>query len=359
MGSAPVALGLPIQSNNDPTEYPEIFKHVNNYFTQNRRFEQGKMLGRGSFGGAFIFNELDANGEFLRKVVVKTSLDPWSDLATLNEIQHLTAVRGAEHIVRLLCSVPDVPGLDRAAFVMDYVEHGTWGDALARVRAVNQRIPNRMLWGIFLIAVARAVAGMAYPRGAEADAPPWREQIIDGQAPSLIAHNDMNLGNVVVGAWDRTDEEHRLCPITKLIDFGCADTLVPGEEAGGNLAAVRSNINDIGRVMRWLISGVPDFTIAPAIIGGGDPPRTIECRTHAGLDDPGLTDELRFLVRRCCATNAADVPSLREVLGACENAVRNHTAQDYAHLGPAAAVYERDAAVAYLVQMCILDAPLS
>ncbi|KAI1637351.1 hypothetical protein F4809DRAFT_604906 [Biscogniauxia mediterranea] len=34
---------------------------------------------------------------------------------------------------------------------MDYVEHGTWADILARFRAARQTLPNSLPWGVFLV----------------------------------------------------------------------------------------------------------------------------------------------------------------------------------------------------------------
>ncbi|RYP13473.1 hypothetical protein DL765_006886 [Monosporascus sp. GIB2] len=36
-----------------------------------------------------------------------------------------------------------------------------------------------------------------------------------GEAPSMLAHQGITLKNTVVGAWDKTDPEHRFSPITR------------------------------------------------------------------------------------------------------------------------------------------------
>ncbi|KAI1873694.1 uncharacterized protein JN550_002963 [Neoarthrinium moseri] len=135
----------------------------------------------------------------------------------------------------------EVPIADRT-ILMEWLEHGTLGDFITRIRTRPKPLPNRLLWR-FLGCLVRIVIAMAYPP----DRPPpvgssQRSEALNyirvGEAarPSLLQHNDLHDSN--------TDMEHNITPILKLIDFGSAVEL-PSLD-GDPLYGVRSNLMDVG-----------------------------------------------------------------------------------------------------------------
>ncbi|RYP53171.1 hypothetical protein DL768_001764 [Monosporascus sp. mg162] len=356
-------------------EYARLLAEVHEYFTSRHRFKGGREIGSGAYGAAIAYTETltegageggsgngsgDAGrrdtGRRTRRVIVKVAFDADSDASVANEARHLAAVRGAEHIVRLLYEGPTAAQvLSRRTLVEDLEEYGDWETILGRFIAAGRRIPNRILWGVFLC-LTRAVIGMAYPRGADADAQPAREEMQDGRAPSTLAHQDITLKNAVVGLWDKTDPEHRFSPITKA-----------------------NNIDQIGRAMLWLAIGHRGYEIEDVEIpkvggddnnnsnGDGDdgeqaeqrPPalRTIQSRTHPHLIDGSIAEDLRTTIRRCRAVDRAKRPGLRELLHICLDAVVTgaRTAADYAYLNKPAPEFEADHMLDWLIQAFILD----
>ncbi|RYP42115.1 hypothetical protein DL767_000480 [Monosporascus sp. MG133] len=358
-------------------EYARLLAEVHEYFTTRHRFKGGREIGSGAYGAAIAYTETltegageggsrngngDAGqrntGQRTRKVIVKVAFDADSDASVANEVKHLAAVRGAEHIVRLLYEGPTAAQvLSRRTLVEDFEEHGDWETILGRFIAAGRRIPNRILWGVFLC-LTRAVIGMAYPRGADADAPLAREETQDGRAPSTLAHQDITLKNTV------------------LIDFGNA-TLLPADAKFGNRVGYLDNIDQIGRAMLWLAIGHRGYEIEDVEIpkvGGDDNNngdgndgeqaeqrspalRTIQSRTHPHLTDGSIAEDLRTTIRRCRAVDRAKRPGLGELLHICLDAVVTgaRTAADYAYLNEPAPEFEADHMLDRLIQAFILD----
>ncbi|KAI1412808.1 kinase-like domain-containing protein [Hypoxylon sp. FL1857] len=303
---------------------------------------------------AILFDEIGRPGEKDRKVVVKVAFDAESEESILNEEQHLRSMQGSEHIVQLLYSGP--LGFHHRAIVIEYIENGHWEDILERFIVGGQRIPNRILWGLFLC-LTRAVIGMAWPQSTGASGQSHREQIREGP-PRRLAHQDFSLQNILVGEWNKDDPEHRFSPITKVIDFGNAAVLPP-EEGLGDYTGVADNIGEIGRVMLWLAIGHRGYEIDEVEVQDrpGLPMRVIESRSHYDLSDGSISDELRFLIHRCRAVDPAERPTLPELLKICENAVLNHTAADYVDLNEPWPEFEHDEALDWIIQRFIFDAP--
>lgn len=61
---------------------------------------------------------------------------------------------------------------------------------------------------------------MAYPPDAVdvdgAEVAVETEFVPDEMDPINLVHRDMHLGNVMIGEFDPSEEEHRLCPIIKV-----------------------------------------------------------------------------------------------------------------------------------------------
>ncbi|KAI0114618.1 kinase-like domain-containing protein [Hypoxylon sp. NC0597] len=333
-------------------EYEKLLREVSSYFIENYQFRNGRPIGSGAYATAIVFDE-DLPGKQSRKVVVKAALNADSDRSIINEDEHLKSVRGAEHTVRLLYS--NILAFSHRAIVIEYIEHGHWEDILGRFISGGQRIPNRVLWGVFLC-LTRAVIGMAWPQYASINDKSQRERIRN-DPPGRLAHQDFSLQNILVGVWKRDDPEHRFSPITKVIDFGNAAVLPP-QEGLGDATGIADNISEIGRVMLWLAIGHRGYEIMECEIQDGPnlPLRTIESRVHYDLSDGSISDQLRFLIRRCRAVNPKERPKLPDLLRVCENAVLNHNAADYADLNQPWPQYEHDHELDRLIQRFILNA---
>ncbi|KAI0387117.1 kinase-like domain-containing protein, partial [Hypomontagnella monticulosa] len=281
----------------------------------------------GAYGSAILFEETLPSGT--RKVVVKVARTEFDNMSIRSEEGFLQSLRGAEHIVQILYSGPGT--FYRSSLVIEFVEHGHWEDIYERIHDAGRSIPNRVLWGIFLC-LTRAVIAMAWPPNRNLGDPIWRETI-QSKDPGLMAHRDFSLGNVLVGAWQKTDPEHRFSPITKVIDFGLAINMTPKEPLG-NRRGIADNIAGIGRVISWLAGRHPAF----------------EDR------DEHLSDELQEMIFRCTDKDVEERPTLEELLEACENVVKNHTATDYQHLP--SGQYEQDHEIDQFIQTFILNADI-
>ncbi|RYP70643.1 hypothetical protein DL771_005356 [Monosporascus sp. 5C6A] len=379
-------------------EYARLLAEVHEYFTTRHRFRGGREIGSGAYGAAIAYTETltedtreggsgNGNGDAgrrnttrrTRKVIVKVAFNADSDASIANEAAHLAAVRGAEHIVRLLYEGPTAAReLSRRTLVEDLEEHGDWETILGRFIAAGRRVPNRILWGVFLC-LTRAVIGMAYPRGADANAPPAREEMQEGRAPSTLAHQDITLKNTVVGSWDRTVPERRFSPITKAINRFRQRGFLPADAEFGDRVGYLDNIDQIGRAMLWLAIGHRGYEIEDAEIpklgdddnnnddGDGDdgeqaeqrPPalRTIQSRTHPHLIDGSIAEDLRTTIRRCRAADRAKRPGLGELLRICLDAVVTgaRAAAEYAYLNEPAPEFEADHMLDWLIQAFILN----
>ncbi|RYP13472.1 hypothetical protein DL765_006885 [Monosporascus sp. GIB2] len=104
----------------------------------------GGEIGSGAYGAAIAYTETLAEGggvgeggsgngdvgqrippQSTRKAIVKVAFDADSDASSANEAAHLAAVRGAEHIVRLLYEGPTAAHApSRRTLVEDLEEHG-------------------------------------------------------------------------------------------------------------------------------------------------------------------------------------------------------------------------------------------
>ncbi|KAI1326271.1 hypothetical protein F5Y16DRAFT_232717 [Xylariaceae sp. FL0255] len=124
-------------------------------------------------------------------------------------------------------------GLGGPAMAMEFLEHGSLQRLRDRVRADfrarnrTPRIPNRILWSIFLCLI-RGNIGMTYPMRQGIPADPRTEQINVPQGQSGVVHNDLTLGNLMLTSYHGPpplgpNTEHKcLGLMCKIIDFGGA-----------------------------------------------------------------------------------------------------------------------------------------
>ncbi|RYP04777.1 hypothetical protein DL765_010064 [Monosporascus sp. GIB2] len=327
-------------------------------------------------GGALLFNERGPDGGFMRQIIVKY-FDPGNDSGEpISELQILDALRGAERLFTFRSSGSESLG---NALILEYIGHGTLHASILRFLEKRRRIPERLIWGVFLC-LTRACVAMRYPAGLPQGALLYRELMpAPGQTgPINIQHNDMHLENILIGDTNMYDMEHRFSPQTKLIDFGYARTHAvipalenlqlagPGMAPGGqnnpaedtpssqkNIYDVATNIQDLATMLRVV------HTYSQLVTVNTGPNNSAVIMTDAGvtvLQAAPITDTLRHLLFRCLAKNAADRPPLREVVQICERQVYYMNEWSYRNLPAEAWVYETDHAIWDALNDIVLNA---
>ncbi|TRX93607.1 hypothetical protein FHL15_005579 [Xylaria flabelliformis] len=327
------------------------------YFAKNHNFELVRRLGLGSGAVALLFKELETQK---RNVVVKFAFSEYehrnqqADDELKNELRWLKILQGAEHIVGLLGQELDGSKVSRPALVLEYVEYGSIQDLCKRMTKRNIRVPNRVLWSMFLCLI-RACIGFAYP--------PWQngehETIpVDGsKKPSSIIHNDLHDENVLIGELMPDSTEHRHAPILKVIDFGKAMQSQPGNW----VTADQTNIQEAARIIAGVVA-MKYSTLRDENMEVEIPDEAGTVRKIVVFTDPALRDStyvlpaLKNLLLLCQAANPRDRPSLQYVLTACENAVRTHTVQNYAEIVDYDNTLESDDAIRSVVQQIVFNA---
>ncbi|KAK9789705.1 putative Protein kinase domain-containing protein [Seiridium cardinale] len=225
---------------------------------------------------------------------------------------------------------------------MEWIENGTLRNFIMKARRQDKPLPNRLLWR-FLGCLLRATTGLAWPNQRTVSGSVKLEVIgspgpaagddDDDPIPSLLQHNDLHDGNIMLGP-ELPDEEHQITPILKWIDFGLAVEMTGG--AWDPQYGVKGNLLDVGLIMCGLIlrrqwdgrtASVPkaisvrndlpqletDAPLFPSARGGPDP-----C--------PGnLDNDLRRVVGWIMATNVSRRPQLEDILDNVLNAIRERT----------------------------------
>lgn len=113
-----------------------------------RRFTQIKPLSHGAEGFSFLVQEVDEDVQPVRKLVIKYARAMGWEPNTQNEKDLMEQMRHAPHVV----SPVDIgtSRLQRVLLVMEYLENGTLNRFMHRVKRRKCRIPNMVLWRIFL-----------------------------------------------------------------------------------------------------------------------------------------------------------------------------------------------------------------
>ncbi|KAI8953137.1 kinase-like domain-containing protein [Xylaria longipes] len=332
------------------------------YFTKHHNFEFERRLGLGSGAVALLFKELEREAPETKKrnVVVKFAFSEYehrnrqADDEIENELKWLKMLQGPEHIVKILGNELDRSKVSRPALVLEYVEYGSIQDLCKRMTARKSPLPNRVLWSMFLCLI-RACVGFAYP--------PWqdgeRETIpTDGiKKPSSIIHNDLHDENVLIGDLMPDVIEHRHAPILKVIDFGKAMVVPPGN----GVTADQTNIQEAARIITGVVA-MKYSTLRDENMEVDIPDETGNVRKIVAFTDPALRDSsgllpaLQNLLLLCQAANPKDRPSLQYVLNACEDAVRTHTAQSYTGIANYDSTLESDDSIRGTIQQIVFNA---
>ncbi|KAI0538444.1 kinase-like domain-containing protein [Xylaria digitata] len=311
-----------------------VANRVKEFFANEPGFVFEKVAGTGAFGVILRFQNKNARPGDYQTIAVKAIA--WSGNND-PEIQNLKSLKWAQHIVTII-QLPFKS--EKTRWIMDntiiteYLENGTLMDLKQRLGQYThppRKLPNRVLWAIFLCLV-RGCVGIAYPPGDLRKTPrgPSDQLLetvpgdIDSHPPKKIEHGDLHEGNIMIGNLD--EDEHSLFPVLKLIDFGLASEI---EEA------VEENIASIGTVMCELIWEARDIN------------QLVNDKQGQNIQDPNLDPDLVMLAAQCIADDPASRPSLSRLLSVIGPKVQ----QKYPHIPD-----ESDSYISGLVQRNVFDA---
>ncbi|KAI0444951.1 hypothetical protein F4803DRAFT_572056 [Xylaria telfairii] len=345
-------------------EEEKVANRVKSFFANEPKYEFEKVAGVGAFAVTLCYRNRDAGPSEYRRIAVKAITGSSADIGS--EIEFLKSLIWAQHIVTII-SIPlqssETRWLKDNTIITEYLENGTLDQLKKRLGRYNhspRKLPNRVLWAIFLCRstkgfilekipaplettllkessntalVARGCVGMAYPPPGPRKAPRGpRDQLLETipdedkyRTPNDLAHGDLHSGNIMLGDLGR--DEHSRFPLLKFIDFGLASR--------GTENAVEENISAIGAVMCELI------------LQSGDIHRLIDDKRGANVQDPDLDPELLMIVAQCVAEEPARRPSLSRLL----SIIRSMLRRTYPDIRE-----ETDAYISELVQNNIFNA---
>ncbi|KAI1326839.1 kinase-like protein [Xylariaceae sp. FL0255] len=339
---------VPIQKSGTKNPLTET-KNIKEHFTS-PWWEFEKLLGSGTYGFAVLLKIPDAIRENVRppggheRMAVKLSLSPLDD-SLRDEINVLRQLHGAKHIVQMLGFCPDVEtavrnrpttgpftqpaatgqrrtvpstwafsgfvGCTGPALALEYLEYGDLLTLYNKCKAKGKRLPNRLLWTLFLC-LLRATVGMAYPKNLPTGFPMTLETIPDKNVvPSRLCHNDLGFRNIMMTAPDDIPE-HSVGVMFKMIDFGLAKDDAMGWRKGIYDAAYN--------VLYFIHLGIPSS--APvAYLGRQTVASSLLAQANRAPPFPWLDPELIDLLAKCMYQDAKYRPPLQGLLEAAIKAV--------------------------------------
>ncbi|RYP55244.1 hypothetical protein DL769_010213 [Monosporascus sp. CRB-8-3] len=229
------------------------------------------------------------------------------DIKLDNEIEVVQRMRGAPHIAQPVHLNPNALNkLSRPYLVVEFVENGTLKEFYDRVIGEEMPLPNRVLRGFFFC---------PYPDRKIPEYPPFTpeqplplEEIPDeddgGNYPrAQWVHGNMTMDNI----YDAEDPEKK--------DIG-----------------VKTNIYDIGRIMRILMTLDDEWDPAPGdvtveIDGVQRTFATAAASLHPASEWPNLDPDLITIVLCCQAVDVDNRPSLEQLMHALNQqaAIKNDT----------------------------------
>ncbi|TGJ87187.1 hypothetical protein E0Z10_g1627 [Xylaria hypoxylon] len=337
-----------------------------------------------------------------RRLAVKRAIGAEAEEDLRSEVVVLKRLRGAEHIVRLIAFHDDRPqaptflndskrvlsslwrattgtpflgqrsnssavydslldGLRGPAVVMEYLENGSLGALLEKLRATDILLPNRVLWS-FCLCVVRACIAHAYPPEGDEDAPNQLERIRRDRPPQMLGHGDIHENNSTSRAifiirapreppHGTNFAEHNLVPALKLIDFGRA------QESERDFKRM---VYDLWLEMLALITRKRSARLPKGMYYGVET-HAVEiqhadamgCPKGNGAAYPTLDDALRHFLACCTIVDRNRRPSLERMLAEA----RRGAAQPAEAYTPNEE-YESDAAIDRLLGRLLLDADM-
>ncbi|KAI1749458.1 hypothetical protein F4782DRAFT_549735 [Xylaria castorea] len=307
------------------------------------------------------FNRTDQSKKRARtsRFVMKRSLAEVGEKNITTEIDALDA------------PAPVIRPLKGPTLLMEWIENGLLWDFYEKRSELDEPLPNRLLWSLFLC-LCRIVVGLAWPprdlgkqvRGKPAleVIPPLNER---GERPpkSRLLHGDFHGQNIMIDKLEPL--EHKSVPLLKLIDFGMSrDLPVRANELQD--IVVKTNIRAIGEVMLGLLRG--NVSGGPGMMDityNGQPrrinsyatdldklstkykaPAVMVAKHQDRIDN--LDPEIRSLVAACVAVRVEDRPNIENLLSIVERNARNKRADDYR--GYKYSNNETDAAIKRIVE---------
>ncbi|KAI0194458.1 hypothetical protein EV127DRAFT_503837 [Xylaria flabelliformis] len=278
-----------------------------------------------------------------------------------NEKNYLQLLQNCQHIVDLVQFPHDPLARTTSSlrahllsesnwFFEEYLENGTltnfierWLETCRTRRLPSTRLPNTLLWSIFLCLV-KAVVAMAWPFQLRHDTP---ESCLLERPISNIQHNDIHDGNLMFG--NETHQEcHTRMPILKLIDFAAAETLEGDQtkkvgDEGPDPEGVSENIFAIGKTMAILV--LPEQSrVLEQIIPERDRdamsfvPFKMNQIASVGVElippnsCPGIDQDLKGLIIACLAREASDRPEILQLHTFVQRAARERDSTFYQNI---------------------------
>ncbi|OTB08207.1 hypothetical protein M426DRAFT_8014 [Hypoxylon sp. CI-4A] len=320
-----------------------------------RRFLFDSLIGAGENGLACKITQLSQGNKPERQFVVKQAIGRERDASMDHEIAILKRLRGMRHIVQIndIMNMPLLLYNKKQTLVLEYLPNGTLWNFILRAIKADRPLPNRLLWRLFSC-LLRFVIALAWP-----DNNPQEILLWDVPMSGLV-HNDMHLNNVMIGELD--DDEHRLAPILKLIDFGLAVEGAKGQMLLESSPAIASNINVIGKVMHALATGIPGYpgsgntrTLTINLFGES---MTLETNGSqlAGGSFPWVDDVLRNTIMWCLGTQWRALPSLDKLAAIVDGQLALRTAESYRGT-PAEAAESDEAVFRYSTEVLLQPPP--
>ncbi|KAI3328861.1 hypothetical protein HD806DRAFT_548158 [Xylariaceae sp. AK1471] len=258
--------------------------------------------------------------------------------------------------------------------ILEYLENGSLGSLLEKLKNADTILPNRVLWS-FCLCVVRAFIVHAYLPDGDEDTPNQLERIVSGRQPLFLGHGDIHGHNIA---------EHNIVPPLKLIDFGriqeseqefnrmvfdmwlvmasksvfsSPHTLFSSNETTIQGLSTMSEIYP-GRVTSSRIETRASMCFSK-MMGSCIPShlkhstRTHYCPEGNGAAYPTLDNRLRYFLARCATVDRALRPSLEHMLAEAETGAAK-SAEAY---GPHEKL-ESDAAVERVLVRLLYDAEL-
>ncbi|KAJ8132644.1 hypothetical protein O1611_g980 [Lasiodiplodia mahajangana] len=318
-----------------------------------------------------------------KRFVLKRSLAEVGEKNITKEIDALDRLRGSIHIAQP-SHVLDTPAWDQVTrslkgptLLMDWIENGLLWKFYERRSELDEPLPNRLLWSLFLC-LCRMIVALAWPprdlgrkagREPELEVLPPRNARGERPPKSRLLHGDFHGQNIMIDKLE--SKEHRLVPMLKLIDFGMARDL-PERANEPEDTVSKTNIRAIGEVMLGLLRG--NIRGGPSMMSVMHKGQGKTINSYAtdldGLSSKyrapaavvskhqdrmyNLDQDIRSLVALCVAVRVEDRPDIEDLLGAVEANARNKKPTDYRNYKYAN--NETDAAIQRIVQDYMFNA---
>ncbi|KAI1798652.1 hypothetical protein F4811DRAFT_547636 [Daldinia bambusicola] len=335
-----------------------VAQRIKAFFDRSHAFRWGGIIGSGANGSVYKVSynnegrlipmavkichiDVDLGGN---KSYDEEDEDEGEEVQQLfNEKLWLERLRNCHHIIQsfdvnddpLASSPPGLPPHRMQTWIFtEYVENGPL------IRLVERHLdqydgelfPSRLLWKFFMCLV-RFCLEMAYwdaQREGRVDLETGTIESLRISRPSFLAHKDLTRNNIAVGDVlpGFQHPEHDTNPILKLLDFGTADVMDPGNPGsldGFGRNGPQRNIADIGEVMQYLVLQEEEqISERTNVTIQGQSFDTFAGNLHMArtrLIDRGIDAELINLIYCCRAADHRQQPNLIDLAISIRNQV--------------------------------------